>query len=93
MLLGRKSPIIDPPHHIHYFTQKSLIRLLNDAGFEILDVETPFWEKTTDTYLELKGFPTALAIGLRYLVSPLRWMIKKLSLGGTLSIVARKKPH
>ncbi|MBX2847252.1 MAG: class I SAM-dependent methyltransferase [Acidiferrobacterales bacterium] len=90
-LLGEKSPIIDPPHHIHYFTRQSLIRLLQDQGFDILEVETPFWEKTTDTYLQLKGYNPRLAVALRHLVSPLRWLIKRFSLGGTLSIVAQKR--
>ena len=83
--------ILDPEiHHIHYFTKTSLQRLFHDEGFEILDIQTPFWEKTTDTYLEMKGYSHNMAVFLRYLVSPLRWIIKQASLGGTLSIVARK---
>ena len=89
-LLNRNSAIIDPPHHIHYFTKDSLTRLVASENLAVLSVETPFWEKTTDTYLELKGIHHNVAVLMRYCVMPLRWAIKKLSLGGTLTVIAKK---
>lgn len=89
-IMKEKSPIIDPPFHLHYFTKKSLIRLFEDQGFEIVKVATPFWEKSTDTYLELKGFRHSTAVLLRHLVAPVRGIINLLFLGGNITILARK---
>lgn len=90
-LMKEKSAIIDPPFHIHYFTKKSLTRIFEDQGFEIVKISTSFWEKSTDTYLEMKGFGHGTAVFMRYLVSPLRGLIKMLFLGGNITILARNK--
>lgn len=90
-LLKKKSAIIDPPYHLHYFTKKSLIRLLEDQGFEIVKITTPFWEKSTDTYLEMMGFGHKAAVILRHIVAPLRGVIRFLCLGGNIAVLARKK--
>ncbi|MES2514155.1 MAG: class I SAM-dependent methyltransferase [Bacteroidota bacterium] len=90
-ILKEKSAIIDPPFHLHYFTKKSMVKLLEENGFEVVSIVTPFWEKNTDTYLELNGYSHKTAVFLRYLVAPIRGIIKLFSLGGTIAVVARKK--
>ncbi len=90
-MMKEKSAIIDPPFHLHYYTTRSIRKLFEDGGFEVLNISTPFWEKNTDTYLELKGHSHGMAVFLRYLVAPLRGIIKLFSLGGTITVVARKK--
>ncbi len=90
-ILKEKSVIIDPPFHLHYFTKKSITKLFEDQGFEIIKVTTPFWEKSTDTYLELKGYSHSTAVFLRYLVAPVRGIIELFSLGGNITVIARKK--
>lgn len=41
MTLGKLSNNITGPNHLNYFNPKSLSRLLEDCGFEVLDVKTP----------------------------------------------------
>jgi 2-polyprenyl-3-methyl-5-hydroxy-6-metoxy-1,4-benzoquinol methylase len=40
-MLGEKSRSIHPPHHINFFTTRSIMILLERWGFEVLDVSTP----------------------------------------------------
>jgi hypothetical protein len=35
-LLGKYWHLVVPPEHLEYFSRKSLVRLLEDAGFEVL---------------------------------------------------------
>jgi 2-polyprenyl-3-methyl-5-hydroxy-6-metoxy-1,4-benzoquinol methylase len=91
MILKNKSPIIVPPYHLHYFTKQSLKKMLQLNKFIVLKVETPFWEKSTDIYLEKFIFNNKIIpIILRYLAFPLQIIIKKLGLGGNLSVIAKK---
>lgn len=87
---GTKSPIIDPPYHIHYFTISSMHRLLHEHGFKIISTTTPFWTKFTDVYLTLKGFNERLATFLRYMAFPLTGIMRWSRLGGTLVVIAQK---
>jgi SAM-dependent methyltransferase len=89
-LLKEKSPIVDPPFHIHYFTRKSAARLLSEHGFEVLRMSTPFWSRLTDVYLTMHGFSETSARLLRYLATPLRGVMMLLNLGGNLLIVAKR---
>jgi hypothetical protein len=89
-ILGNKSPIIDPPYHIHYFTIESMKRLLKGYDFEVTEVSTPFWGKFTDVYLGLKGYNEKLAMVLRILATPLRGLMNVFRLGGTLLVIAKK---
>jgi SAM-dependent methyltransferase len=89
-IMKAKSPIIDPPYHIHYFTIKSITRLLTDHGFTVLSASTPFWCKLTDIYLGLKGYNEKFAMVLRIMASPLRGVMNVFRLGGNLLVVARK---
>ena len=41
LLLGEKSKSISPPHHINFMSTEGLVILLERAGFEILNIETP----------------------------------------------------
>lgn len=68
-----------------------MLKLLEENGFEVISIVTLFWEKNTDTYLELNGYSHRLAVFLRYLVVRIRGIIKLFSLGGTIAIVAKKK--
>jgi 2-polyprenyl-3-methyl-5-hydroxy-6-metoxy-1,4-benzoquinol methylase len=91
IILKHKSPIIAPPYHLHYFVKSSLIRLLENNNFKIIKIKTPFWEKSTDIYLEKVVFKNkVIPIVLRYLVSPIRYFIEKFGLGGNLLIIAKK---
>ncbi|HWR00108.1 MAG TPA: class I SAM-dependent methyltransferase [Candidatus Methylomirabilis sp.] len=38
-VMGRYWTLIAPPQHIHYFSLESITRALNNAGFEIVDIE------------------------------------------------------
>jgi len=40
-LLGKKWHAIVPPEHLHYFTFKSMDRLLADSGFEAISITAP----------------------------------------------------
>ena len=91
IILKNKSPIIAPPFHLHYFTKLSLKKMLQLNKFIVLKIETPFWEKSTDIYLEKFIFKNKIIpIILRYLAFPLQFIIKKLDLGGNLSVLAKK---
>lgn len=39
-LRGRRWRMIHPPTHLHYFSRKTLGRLLDDVGFDVVHVET-----------------------------------------------------
>lgn len=39
-LRGRRWRMIHPPTHLHYFSRRTLVRLLDDAGFDTVHVET-----------------------------------------------------
>lgn len=39
-LRGRRWRMIHPPTHLHYFSRRTLVRLLDDAGFDTLHVAT-----------------------------------------------------
>jgi len=89
-LARERSPIIDPPHHVHYFTPDSLRKLVERVGLEVLFVGTLFWGRETDVYLVSKGVPGRLAAWLRLLSSPLRAGIEHAGLGGIVQLVARR---
>ena len=90
-ILRGKSPIIAPPYHLHYFVKPSLIKLLELNNFKIIKIKTPFWEKSTDIFLEKMVFKNKfIPVILRYLAIPFRFIIEKLGLGGNLLIIARK---
>ena len=40
-LLWENSKSVNPPHHLNFFNPKSMVYLLEKAGFQILEVETP----------------------------------------------------
>ena len=89
-IIGKKSAIIDPPFHIHYFTPRSITKLLNDHGFNVLKTSTPFWSRLTDVYLGLKGYNERFAMILRIMATPLRGVMNVFRLGGNLLVIARK---
>lgn len=37
---GRRWRMIHPPTHLHYFSRRTLVRLLDSAGFDVVHVET-----------------------------------------------------
>lgn len=90
-LAQERSPIIDPPHHVHYFTPDSLQKLVERLGFEVLFVGTLFWGREADVYLVSKGVPSLLAAGFRVLSSPLKFGVERAGLGGIVQLVARRK--
>lgn len=90
-LAGGGSPIVDPPHHVHYFTPGSLARMFEGAGFEVLLCKTLFWGRETDTYLVAKGIPTGAAAAIRLTIAPLRAAIESMEMGGIIHLLARRK--
>jgi len=92
-LFKEKSPIIDPPFHIHYFSTKSMKQLLEKNGFEVTRQTTPFWGKEADTYLLTKGYSKLFAVSLRYLMSPVRFIIQQFNLGGVMLTSARLRKN
>lgn len=90
LVSGDQSPIVDPPHHVHYFTPGSLEKTLQTAGFSVLRKRTLFWGRETDVFLTAKGLPAWLAALLRHLVIPLRFLIERKMRGGIIQALARK---
>ena len=39
-LRGRRWRMIHPPTHLHYFSRRTLVRLLDSAGFDVIHLET-----------------------------------------------------
>ncbi|MBL4708739.1 MAG: class I SAM-dependent methyltransferase [Flavobacteriales bacterium] len=89
-VLGAKSPIIDPPYHIHYYTVQSVQVLMKGAGYQVQKMSTPFWTKQTDTYLETIGIPSFFGKLLRYIFKPLSFFIEATKLGGNLLVISKK---
>lgn len=80
-LMQEKEFYIIPPEHLNYFTRKSLRLLLENHGFEILELETISrlpWHKVP--------IP-----GIRYFGNPLLNLLDTLGIGMMLNAVARKK--
>jgi SAM-dependent methyltransferase len=90
-LMKAKSPIVDPPYHIHYFTRKSFFKMFEDCGLTVVSSSTPFWTKLTDVYLTMKGMPASMAFTMRMMAIPLSGLMNLFSLGGTLLVIAKKK--
>jgi len=90
LVMKEKSPIIDPPFHIQYYSRKSMKSFFNTNNFTTLSQSTPFWGKQTDTYLELKGVSLPLAKALRIGITPVKFIIEFFNLGGNLLNVTRK---
>jgi 2-polyprenyl-3-methyl-5-hydroxy-6-metoxy-1,4-benzoquinol methylase len=91
-VMRERSPIVDPPHHVHYFTSPSLRRQLESAGFEVMLLESAFWGRETDIYFVAKGVPGWAAALTRRLVSPLRFALNRAEMGGVIHAVCRKVP-
>lgn len=89
-LARERSPIIDPPHHVHYFTTGSLRRMIERLGLEVLFVGTLFWGRETDVYLVSKGVPKRLAALFRALSAPLKLGVERAGLGGIVQLIARR---
>ena len=54
------------PTHVHYFTRRSMHRLLSDAGFEVLDIRTQPKTFTVGYYLDrLGGYSEGVRRALR----------------------------
>lgn len=85
-----KSPIIDPPHHVHYFTPRSLRSFVERLGLQVLSVGTLFWGRETDIYLVSKGMSNRMAAALRALMTPVKLGVEWAELGGIIQLVARR---
>lgn len=90
-LAGAKSPIIDPPHHLQYFSPRSFQRLLRESGFEPQVVKTPFWSLETDLYLTFMGWPLGVARAARWCALPFKFGVQTMKWGGTITVLARKQ--
>jgi 2-polyprenyl-3-methyl-5-hydroxy-6-metoxy-1,4-benzoquinol methylase len=85
-----KSPVIDPPHHVHYFTPRSLRNFVERIGLQVLSVGTVFWGRETDIYLASKGMSNRTASALRALMTPVKFGVEWADLGGIIQLVARR---
>ena len=43
--------MIHPPSHLHYFSKKSVTKILNSNGFKILDIKYPSVYRTLDNII------------------------------------------
>ena len=89
--LKERSPVIDPPHHIHYFTKDSMAALLNSCGYEVLGTRTVFWGRETDVFLIDRGYRPTTAKLLRFMVQPIKFVIERLGFGGIVQTIAKPK--
>lgn len=85
---GPRSPVIAPPHHLQYYGPKSLRRLVTGAGFEVVRVETDFWQPASDLYLNMKGVPLWVGRVIRHGMAVPGVAINALRLGGVVSVLA-----
>lgn len=91
LLSGAKSPIVDPPHHLQYFTPESLTRMLEREGLDVQTQDTVFWSGESDLYLHEKGMPLRLARWIRMGMAVPGIPINFLGLGGVVNAVARRR--
>ncbi len=64
-ILGKEWGLIEPAHHLFYFTPQTITRLLAETGFEVESVTFPKWG-LTDLFLSAGSFKKAgLKIGLK----------------------------
>jgi len=88
-LVGTKSPVIDPPHHLQYYGPKSFERLVTSSGFTVLHLATDFWAPSSDLYLHMKGVPLWLGRAVRHGMAVPGFGINALKLGGVISVLAK----
>lgn len=88
MIAGKRSPIIAPPHHLQYFSPRSLATLVEALGFQVRSVETPFWGIEADTYLTLQGTPRWVASAVRVAMQVPAIAIRRLNWGGAIMLIA-----
>lgn len=84
------SPIVDPPHHVHYYTPRSLVGFLERSGFHPREQRTLFWGKETDIYLTSKGVPGWLAPWARHLMFPVKRWLESTGQGGIVQVLSTK---
>lgn len=98
LLLWERSKIVMPPHHLNFFNTKSIRILLEEAGFEIVEISTPGkldWDIVEggirDEGLELDRFWKILAYeGSDSCKKDLQDWISKSNLSSHMSVLARK---
>lgn len=86
---GKRWGIIEPEAHLYYFSKKTVRRLLDQAGFEIVELET-------NQFLvnPLTRSPLALILNNRITQAlHLGRLVQRLRLGDEMFIVARKRPR
>ena len=94
MVSGTRAPLIDPPHHVHYFTPESLRLMMEQAGFRVRSLKTPFWSRESDVYLTTKGIPSWGARAMGVVATVPGFAIQRLGIGGSVVAVASADdPH
>ena len=88
-LVGTRSPVIDPPHHLQYYGPKSFERLVSSAGFSVVHLATDFWAPASDLYLHMKGVPLWVGRTVRHGMAVPGFGINALKLGGIISLLAQ----
>lgn len=86
---GKRWGIIEPEAHLYYFSKKTIRRLLDQAGFDVVELET-------NQFLvnPLTRSPLALLLNNRVTQSlRVGRLVERLRLGDEMFIVARKRPR
>jgi SAM-dependent methyltransferase len=82
-LRGRKWRLMHPPTHLHFFSRKTLARLLDRCGFDVLSVAHPgTWRSAAIVAAQVLGAP-----GLARWTPGRFWM----NLGDIMEVVARRR--
>lgn len=91
-IFGEDWPHLSLPYHLHFFSKKSLSRLIKDAGFKILQIKTE--ELTSYDVFKLLLFRLGLPVKYKN-PSRIGFMVNKLlvkmGLGEGLVVLAQKR--
>ncbi len=95
-LSGKRWHLLTPRHHLFYFHRRTITRLLETAGFEILSIRYPA-DRYSIQYLAYKLRTMWDSVIIRFLSS---WLADSrigriavpCSLGDVMTVIARKRP-
>lgn len=86
MLAGKRSPLVNPPYHLHYFSPASMQKMFRNNDFAVNRTQTYFWLPDSDFALLQLGFPSWLARTIRYGMKIPGGLVEHIDLGGELLI-------
>lgn len=86
MLAGKRSPLVNPPYHLHYFTPSSMTKMFCNNGVAVDRTQTFFWLPDSDFALIQLGFPAWLARIIRHGMKIPGVVVERMGLGGEMLI-------